>query len=130
VDRKALPAPTEADLPGHQEFVAPRTPLEETLTAIFGEVLGLERVGVLDDFFDLGGHSLLATQLVSRIRESVSGSTTLADIFDAPSVALLAERLADAPVPLPSGADVDVSAMSDDQVEAMLRELLAQGGEG
>ena len=62
VDRKALPAPDE---PGHaEEYMAPRTPVEEVLAGIWAEVLGLERVGVAGHFFDLGGHSLLATRVM------------------------------------------------------------------
>ncbi|MFP2903381.1 AMP-binding enzyme, partial [Corallococcus sp. 4LFB] len=63
VDRKALPAPQGAALAS--TYVAPRTPAEEQLAALFMQVLRVERVGIHDDFFALGGHSLLATQLVS-----------------------------------------------------------------
>src|SRR5690606_7304894 len=69
VDRKALPAPEGAQL-ASAEYVAPRTPVEAGLAAIYASVLKVERVGVHDDFFALGGHSLLATQLVSRVRET------------------------------------------------------------
>src|SRR5262249_38122479 len=66
-DRAALPAPEiRAGV-----IRLPRNPREELLCALFAEVLGLERVGIEDDFFALGGHSLLATRLISRIRSSL-----------------------------------------------------------
>jgi acyl carrier protein len=74
-----------------QEYVAPRTEMEQALTNIFAEVLGIEKVGLHDNFFDLGGHSLLATQVASRIREKLKVDTSLEQLFDRPTVAELAE---------------------------------------
>ena len=72
VDRLALPDPEGAEARSAAAYVAPRTPVEESVAAIWAEVLGLERVGVEDDFFALGGHSLLATQIVAQVRSDFS----------------------------------------------------------
>ncbi|WP_250487876.1 amino acid adenylation domain-containing protein, partial [Caballeronia sp. GaOx3] len=90
LDRRALPDPQWQDLAA---YVAPRTSIEHSLAECFASVLGLERVSVFDNFFSLGGHSLLATQLVSRLREALSIELPLRTLFDAPSVASLAEAL-------------------------------------
>ena len=73
--------------------MAPRGPLEEEVASIWGAVLGLERVGAHDNFFDLGGHSLLATQVVSRLREAIGVEIPLRALFESPTVAGLAERI-------------------------------------
>ncbi len=93
VDRRALPSAN----PGRPEleaaFTAPRTPVEIALAGIWSEILGLETVGVDDDFFKLGGHSLLATQFVSRLREVFKIELPLRTLFDAPTVARLAQSM-------------------------------------
>ncbi|MGA2802168.1 MAG: amino acid adenylation domain-containing protein [Verrucomicrobiota bacterium] len=92
VDRKALPAPERK--PEEGTFVAPQTPTEELLVGIYKEVLKVERVGVNENFFELGGHSLLATQLISRVRKVFKVELPLKDLFEAPTVASLGERVA------------------------------------
>ncbi len=93
VDRKALPAPGagRADLAG--EWVAPSGPVEEQVAAIWGEVLGRERIGAQDSFFELGGHSLLATRVLSRLRAAFDFEVPLRDLFLSPTVAGLAAAI-------------------------------------
>jgi len=86
VDRKALPE-VERQADGGEEYVAPRTPVEEVLAGIWSEVLGVERVGVYDNFFELGGHSLLATQVISRIHNAFQIELPVRAIFEFPTIA-------------------------------------------
>ncbi|MEV7025338.1 amino acid adenylation domain-containing protein [Kitasatospora sp. NPDC093558] len=93
VDRRALTRPdTEQQDTGHA-YVAPRTETERRVAAAWSEVLGRERIGVLDSFFDLGGHSLLATRLVFRLREEFGTELPLRTLFAVPTVAGVAEAL-------------------------------------
>ncbi|MGW1279939.1 amino acid adenylation domain-containing protein [Streptomyces tsukubensis] len=92
VDRRALPEPGAPEAGEGAEYVAPRTPAEEAVTAVWAELLGLERVGVHDDFFDLGGHSLLAMRMVAALRRALGGEAriTLMDVFQERTPAALA----------------------------------------
>ena len=96
VDRDALPAPPRTREGLASPWVAPRTPTEQAVAAIWAEALGLDEVGGDDDFFELGGHSLVATQVIARIREAFGTEVPLAAIFRAPTVAGLAAALAGA----------------------------------
>ncbi len=93
VDRRRLPAPDGAPESG-RSLVAPRNATEERLLAIWKELLGMDRIGVEDDFFALGGHSLLATQAVSRVRQAFGVELPLRTFFAAPSVASVAAEIA------------------------------------
>ncbi|WP_194813356.1 non-ribosomal peptide synthetase [Nocardia sp. XZ_19_385] len=90
LDRKALPDPEFA---AAREYRAPGSERERILADLFAEILGLDRVGMDDDFFALGGHSLLATRLTSRIRVVLGVEVSIRTVFDAPTVAQLATRL-------------------------------------
>jgi amino acid adenylation domain-containing protein len=89
LDQRALPAPDGEQVCQDQGYVAPRTSTEETLAAIWRQVLGLPRVGVFDNFFLVGGHSLLATRVVARVRNAFQVEVSLRTFFEAPTIAQL-----------------------------------------
>ncbi len=91
VDRGALPEPARARRT--EGFVAPRTPVETQVAAVWAEVLGLDRIGAEDDFFLLGGHSLLATQIVSRLSRDFGLELGLRAFFAEPTVAGVAAAI-------------------------------------
>ncbi|HEX2133792.1 MAG TPA: amino acid adenylation domain-containing protein [Actinophytocola sp.] len=89
LNRGRLPAPSATTTAGR----GPRNQREQTLCLLFAEVLGLDRVGIDDGFFDLGGHSLLATKLITRVRATMGADLAIRTLFEAPTVAELATRL-------------------------------------
>jgi amino acid adenylation domain-containing protein len=93
IDKSALPDSDANVVDASRDFVAPRTPLESVLARMFADVLGRERVGVTENFFDIGGHSLLATRVVSRLREVFHVEFSLAQFFQEDTVAELADAL-------------------------------------
>ncbi len=107
VDRSALPAPQRDRSATSTEYVPPRNTVEERLAAIWADTLGLERVGVEDDFFALGGHSLLATRVISRVREGFGVDVHLRRLFQEPTVAGFAAELGDQ---ISNGAGTDEPA--------------------
>ncbi len=134
VDRAALAAlatPRRGDAP----FVAPRNPLEEVLAGIWGELLGIERVGVHDNFFRLGGHSLLATRFFSQLYQLFGVEVPLRTLFEAPTVAGFAEALmasSERGEALLRAAELFlyVAQLSDEEVERQLQERGVAGGGG
>ncbi|UFP97056.1 SDR family oxidoreductase [Gloeobacter morelensis MG652769] len=122
-------------------FVEPRNDLERTICVLWQQLLGVERIGVLDDFFELGGHSLLATQLLSRLRADFQVELPLRELFEAPTVTRLAELIAQHPgggrpmdvaaIPKanrrPEGQDVaQLAQLSEDQIDTLLHTMLAE----
>ncbi|RKH17231.1 phosphopantetheine-binding protein, partial [Corallococcus sp. CA031C] len=96
LDRAALPLPEGVRPDSGPEFTPPRNELEQSLAAIWTELLGVERIGIHDNFFELGGHSLLATQLISRVRVSFDTDVDLGRLFEKPTIASLAVLLMEA----------------------------------
>ncbi|MGA9379930.1 MAG: condensation domain-containing protein, partial [Phormidium sp.] len=119
VDYRALPAP-DFQIGLQDNYVAPRTPVEEILARLWEQVLKLNQVGIHDNFFELGGHSLLATQVISRSQEALGISLPLRSLFESPTIAQLSEaisqqlqtgsHLAVPPiVPVPRNLDIPLS---------------------
>ncbi|WP_156749927.1 condensation domain-containing protein, partial [Mycobacterium sp. E2479] len=91
LDKRALPAPDYGDV---DRYRAPATPMEEVLAGIYARVLGVERVGLDDSFFDLGGDSLSAMRLIAAVNTTLGAGLAVRAVFDAPTVARLAPRVA------------------------------------
>jgi acyl carrier protein len=135
IDRRALPAPDKTPRSIDVNFVAPRTPTEEVLTAIWTEVLGVQS-GIYDNFFEAGGHSLLATQVISRIRDVFSVELSLHSLFETPTVAGLAVAItslsfanAQSQAQKVDSEDVDLllaelEGLSDEEVQKLLAEQI------
>jgi amino acid adenylation domain-containing protein len=116
IDRHALPAP---DCAAGESYVAPRSPTEEAVAAVFADVLRLPRVGAKDDFFDLGGHSLLATQVVSRVRDAVQVEVPLAAVFEAPTVEAFAARVDAAQADVLARLLAELEGLTDEEARAL-----------
>jgi amino acid adenylation domain-containing protein len=127
IDRLALPDPDLSG--GEEEYVAPRTPLEETVAAIWAQILGLPRVGVQDDFFALGGHSLLATQVVAQVRSDFAVDLPLHSLFTCPTVASLAveivSMMGDSEQDETARLMAELEGMSDEEAQRLLAEELS-----
>ena len=93
IDRRALPAPDASRPDVANAYMAPRSPIEEGLAEIWRAVLGITQIGVHDNFFEIGGHSLMATQVISRVREVFQAELPLRTLFEAPTVAALADAV-------------------------------------
>jgi len=105
--------PADSRRPADRPCLAPETELEETVAALWRELLGIERIGRHDDFFELGGDSLLATQVLARLRESFAVDIPLRGLFEAPTVAALGELVEERLI-------AQLEGLSDDDVQALL----------
>jgi acyl carrier protein len=128
VHRQALPAPEAERLAGDAAYVAPRTPVEAAIAAMWAEVLAVPKIGAFDDFFKQGGHSLMATRVVSRLREHFGVELPLRDMFAARTVAELAEAVERLQLAQAAEPDLDLllsqlEELSDDDV----RQLMSAG---
>jgi amino acid adenylation domain-containing protein len=117
LDRRSLPAPDGSRPTLEREYEAPETPVEETLAAIWAEVLGVEQIGRHDDFFDLGGHSLLAVKMVSQAQESFDIDLPLHVVFEHSTLRELAAAIAAALL----------EAADDDELSSLLAEIEEAG---
>ncbi|WP_105425426.1 MupA/Atu3671 family FMN-dependent luciferase-like monooxygenase [Neorhizobium tomejilense] len=93
VDRNKLPAPTEKVQAPAATFIEPSNNLQRDISEVFGRALGLEKVGIFDNFFALGGHSLLAVQVHREMKAKLAPDLTITDLFRFPTVALLADHI-------------------------------------
>jgi acyl-coenzyme A synthetase/AMP-(fatty) acid ligase/acyl carrier protein len=122
LDRRALPAPDQSRPDLAEAFIAPRTPVEETIASIWGELLKVARVGVHDNFFELGGHSLLAAQVIARIRAAFEVEVELRTLFESPTVAAVADRIENTYRLLE-----EVASLNPSQVHVQLSQQTAAG---
>jgi len=90
IDRKALPAPDLSQQASSESFVEPETLVEKTVSQIWRELLGVDRIGAHDNFFELGGHSLSAVQLGMRLKQTYMIDVPLRSLFEAPTVSAIA----------------------------------------
>jgi amino acid adenylation domain-containing protein len=125
VDRRALPVPDHTRPELAKTFVAPRTPVEQAVAEIWGDILRLEHVGVDDNFFELGGHSLLATQVISRLRSACQVEVTLRKLFETPTVAGLAVAIAQIQAYTAEQGEMarllgELEGLSDEEAERLL----------
>jgi amino acid adenylation domain-containing protein len=93
IDRRALPVPAPMSADRQATYVAPRSEAERVVADIYADVLGLDKVGIQDGFFDLGGHSLTATRAIARIRETFGVQVQVRTIFEIVTVAAMAEHV-------------------------------------
>ena len=134
IDRSALPIPNQS---GGSEYTPPRNDLDRQIIELWKQLLGRERVGIHDDFFNLGGNSLLAIQLLGQLRTQIAPNLTMAQLFGALTPAKQAElirSLADTPseanpiVPV-AREETPLEHLSDDDVTAQLEHLLKEKDE-
>jgi acyl carrier protein len=128
IDRRALPAPTQESRA--EQYVRPETSVQEVISGIWEELLGVERIGIHDNFFELGGHSLLVAQMLARLQDAFQVELPLRRVFEDLTISVVAQLLIEisgdrARVERTADLLVRVSQLSDDEIEIML----AAGGQ-
>jgi surfactin family lipopeptide synthetase C len=131
VDLRALPSPEAEEAKVERPFVAPGTPDEEKMAAIWREVLRVERVSIHDNFFEMGGHSLLATQIISRIRNGFQVQMPLHSFLETPTVAQLAEKVRHIAPAESEDAEMarllaEIEGLSEEDAERLLAEHMGK----
>jgi amino acid adenylation domain-containing protein len=124
VDRRALPAPPSTRAQVRTPFVAPRTAVETQLAELWAELLGIDHVGIRDNFFELRGHSLLGIRMIARVRDAFNAEVPLRAVFESPTVAELALRIE---MNQSSGATHNVPAITRRPREEHAMRLLPNG---
>ena len=146
IDRKNLTSNTSARPIGDRTYVAPRTPTQERLAAIWCNLLKVERVGITDNFFELGGHSLMVMQVVARIRKELEVEIPVRILFEDPTIRGLAKEVEEAvakgikaSAPISSfllaqntrdQLRLQVEKMPREELEEMLRQILKERSAG
>jgi len=131
LDRRGLPAPGSARPELESPYASPGTPVEESLVEVWAKVLGLDQVGIHDNFLELGGDSLLAGQVISRVISTFRVELPLRSLFEAPTVADMALAITQSQVNQAEPADIErmlaeLEALSDTEA----KQLLADGSPG
>jgi surfactin family lipopeptide synthetase A len=111
IDRKALPTPEQASAAAIGQFAAPHTQTEKAMATIWEQVLGIEKVGIHDNFFDLGGHSLLAVNLFAQITQAFGSTLSLNTLFETPTVEDLARFIDDQRESTPKNRVIPIRAL-------------------
>ena len=127
IDRLALPAPGQTRPKPEDSYVAPRTPIEESLAGIWCKILNLDKVGIYDNFFDLGGHSLFATQVISRVISEFRVKVPLRSLFRAPTVADMAAAIVQKQIEKTETEGIEhmlaeLEALSDEEARKLIKE--------
>jgi amino acid adenylation domain-containing protein len=122
LDCEALPAPIAANVLPDENYLAPRTVLEEKLSALVANLLGVAQVGVNDNLFLIGGHSLFGTQLIARMRDNFGVELPLRSVFESPTPALLAQEIERL-------MTTKIGAMSEDEIQRALKQATSVGGQ-
>jgi acyl carrier protein len=130
VDRKALPAPEQMRGEAGGDYEPPRTPTEELLANIWGELLGVDRVSRADNFFELGGHSLLMAQAAARVRDAFNVELPMTAFFQEPTVAGLALAITQRQAARENADNLNqlldaLEHLSEDELEALLQQPAA-----